>query len=197
MKPVLFTEPMLRATLKGLKTVTRRVIKPQPELWDTDHGPRCPYGKPGDLLWVRSKWLVLDADGQPCKEKVGPEQQNKVRYAAELEDPDRFKGFFRSGMLMPRWASRQLLKITYIDVERLQDIRDFDVANEGAPGMISGRYQCTSCNGKGYSLSYPVCLNCDGTGDNPKEYFKDLCEATGLLWKENPWVWVIRYEVVS
>lgn len=69
-RPILFSAPMVRAILGGRKTQTRRVMKPQhfqldgggrpfTQLWDDEEqinwrrDMRCPYGVPGDRLWVR------------------------------------------------------------------------------------------------------------------------------------------------
>lgn len=81
-RPIPFSEPMVRAILEGRKSVTRRIVKPQPETresnavpgqfgiflhgWNLEHpavGPEnyaeyCPYGQPGDVLWVRETWGV-------------------------------------------------------------------------------------------------------------------------------------------
>lgn len=81
--PILFTGEMVKAILDGRKTVTRRVIKPQPvfieesfrwrwgktgavtasrEWWNyMDSLDHCPYGQPGDLLWVRETWAPPNA----------------------------------------------------------------------------------------------------------------------------------------
>src|SRR5690625_4543526 len=79
-RPILFSAPMTRALLDDRKTQTRRIVKPQPE-WAQDgvmywkgmagmiHSHRCPYGRPGDLLWVRETWAMhpcsLDSDPEP------------------------------------------------------------------------------------------------------------------------------------
>lgn len=81
-RPILFSAPMVRALLAGKKTQTRRVVKAQPfgvievasgnHLLDYRHSysqedglitvadmaKRCPYGQPGDRLWVRETWRV-------------------------------------------------------------------------------------------------------------------------------------------
>jgi len=75
-RPILFSAPMVRAILAGAKTQTRRVVKPQPQMvidrisktWDGPAhalqyqlerlGKGCPYGQPGDRLWVRETWQV-------------------------------------------------------------------------------------------------------------------------------------------
>ena len=71
-RPILFSAPMVRAILAGTKTQTRRVVKPQPTHFNPAGVPRrvnpdggasaviaCPYGQPGDRLWVREAWAPL------------------------------------------------------------------------------------------------------------------------------------------
>ena len=78
--PILFSTPMVQAILEGRKTMTRRKIKNQPNIdpqtgdwymesfnevvpiedWvkTVQNGP-CPYGQPGDLIWVRESWNCI------------------------------------------------------------------------------------------------------------------------------------------
>jgi len=73
-RPILFSAPMVRAILNGNKTQTRRVIKTggarRIEIESDEQGYwpywfdefsdeqklECPYGQPGDRLWVRETW---------------------------------------------------------------------------------------------------------------------------------------------
>lgn len=175
-RPILFSGPMVRALLDGRKTQTRRVVKPmrsqeflKPELlsqaptariiddWAAFEHPkggpltsiRCPYGVPGDRLWVRETHLIYDAHGQHRAdgERWGPwgglptrlsEDRTKIAYFREgfdRCDP----GHWRTSIHMPRWASRLTLEITEVRVERLQDISEADAIAEGAtPRPIEG-----------------------------------------------------------
>ena len=93
-RPILMSAPMVRAILDGRKTVTRRIVKPQPEL-NPDYKPSrldrythhpeyhwpsrqarsmvslsemtacCPYCSPGDRLWVREAFNLFDPDRDP------------------------------------------------------------------------------------------------------------------------------------
>ena len=178
-RPILFRAEMVRAILKGDKTQTRRVIKPQPWVdnmgnacWkdrnfgqNANHVPHikalaspipcidtkrvlCPYGAPGDLLWVRETCWA---------ESVG-EGGDGVRYAADhawriientQEASEAWCQLLQYGgdyghdnesnigrrvppIHMPRWASRITLRITDVRVERLQDISEDDARAEGA-----------------------------------------------------------------
>ena len=136
----------VRAILAGNKTQTRRVVKPQPAegvVYGPDCGgvlkvPRysgmhlvsCPYGQPGDRLYIRETWANCYED-------------NTLVYRADLRrggDADAFErnrlegatGYrWKPSVLMPSWASRAMLEITGIRVERLQDISDEDAKAEG------------------------------------------------------------------
>ena len=145
-RPILFSAPMVKALLAGTKTQTRRVVKPQPvpsrtdlSLWgwhaddgmmvrtdeaDGDIGPRCPYGQPGDRLWVRETW-------QTAWSKYG------VIYRADADDdshlPKEGRMAWRPSIYMPRNLSRITLEITAVRVERLQEINRGDAMEEGCP----------------------------------------------------------------
>lgn len=143
-RPILFSAPMVRAILDGTKTQTRRVVKHRhlafiggkgqendPSAWGFGAGVQnesyrlvCPYGIPGDRLWVKETW-----------HPGGPENNHDgVIYRAT--DPgwdDSGSGLrWRPSVFMPRWASRITLEISSVRVERLQDITEEDARAEGA-----------------------------------------------------------------
>src|SRR5690348_2670942 len=145
-RPILFNGEMVRAILEGRKTQTRRVVKPQPEFaempeWFTmsdgtwrvveeeypEEGSvhyRCPYGQPGDRLWVRETWQPI----QLHDTTTGKTMRNALyREGNEIPFIDRW----RPSIHMPRWASRITLEITNVRVERLEDISGWDVRAEG------------------------------------------------------------------
>lgn len=140
-RPIIFSPPMVRALLAGTKTQMRRVVKPRPmpaggwavaarprgfELvhWDNDEQEwraiACPYGQPGDRLWVRETWGHFERSPKPG---------DRIYYRADGEcvalEP------WRPSIHMPRWASRITLEITDVRVERLQDISAQDCVAEG------------------------------------------------------------------
>jgi hypothetical protein len=143
-RPILFSAPMVRAILDGRKTQTRRKIKPgdwsvEAHTMETDwpYLPhyltdgaavpvKCPYGNPGDRLWVRETW-ANERDGTGCPDDTG------ILYRAT--DPgwdDEDTGLrWRPSIFMPRRASRITLEITDVRVQRLQDISDDDSRAEG------------------------------------------------------------------
>lgn len=182
MIPILFNTDMVRAILEGRKTVTRRVVKPQPiaavktlyrkdgtNIWRT-HGADCWYEfrascVPGDILWVRETWC----------ESLG--QAGKYFYRAYAGPKDEMKEYahsfnrWRPSIHMPREAARIFLRVTGVRAERLQEIDDTGVVAEGLE------------------------IGC---------YFDELWNSTiksagrSLYgWEANPWVWVIDFERIG
>ena len=179
---------MVQAILAGRKTQTRRVVKPQPTLhgnitkfaWGAGtsgntmpvvHGhktaSKCPYGKVGDLIWVRETW---------SEEPV----LHSLRYKANLNDfgleGHKAQGFkWKPSIFMPKAAARIWLRITNVRVERLHEITADDCRKEGKP-------------------------NGGDTQDNlAMLWFKTLWQSINGSdsWNDNPWVWVIEFEVIS
>ena len=129
-RPIIFNGDMVRAILDGRKTQERRPIKPQP-IWvgdpsvpfrTKDADPkgiiRCPYGAPGDRLWVRETWR-MDAVN------IGAEYRATISALMEHVAP------WTPSIHMPRWASRITLEITAVRVQRVQDITEEDALAEG------------------------------------------------------------------
>ena len=193
-RPILFNAPMVRAILDGRKTVTRRVVKPQPageirrgepdfnhwidtKYWERQNqkenrgigtrGFACPYGQPGgDRLYVRETFGHFERN-----ENFAPGCE--VFYRADGEslavEP------WRPSIHMPRWASRITLEITSVRVERLQDISVADAIAEGCPGGEHGdRYAAL-------------------------EQYRALWESINGpgSWDANPWVWAITFKRVE
>lgn len=209
-RPIIFVAESIRAIYAGRKTQARWVVKPQPEREDTfwmgkggwfgvdettkTRGPclKCPYGQPGDRLWVRETWGLGTVN-------IAGSGRNLPRelFRADGDSPPPMG--WRSPMHMPRAMSRLTLEVTAVRVERLQDISDDDVFAEFPPGMVCARYQCRRCNGQGRNLTWPrKCPHCDGTGDAPAAYFADdwnsLNAKRGFPWDSNPWVWVVEFQ---
>lgn len=189
-RPILFNAEMVRAILDGRKTQTRRIIKPQP-VWDTAFTGKeglvlgenvwspdeyanyatCPYGQPGDRLWVRETF----AEGLCTDSTLAFRATHKPIDLAEGWD-EKIK--WRPSIHMPRWASRITLEITGVRVERLQDISDKDARAEGAS-----------------SVSFPVTENQRSDIDRFRALW-NLTYGAGA-WGENPWVWVIEFKRVE
>ncbi len=164
--PILFSAPMVRAVLRGAKTQTRRVVKPQPErdlapieIAELCSGMRlgrlkCPYGVPGDRLWVREAHYcdLQPYDDRPVSIKhafdvVGPSIMESMFYRADADEQSPCppccqlipecqcdevgRPRWRPSIHMPRWASRITLVVKSVRVERLQAISEDDAIAEG------------------------------------------------------------------
>lgn len=157
-KPILFQAWSVQRILPGIKTQTRRVVKPQPETRYGEHGidliykgdnwgdnlsEACPYGLIGYYLWVREVWYsVIETDHvKPSEMSHGPNDEQHWGYVAgafnrwsgKMGEPGKpqWAGRTRSSIHMPRWASRIDLEIEDVRVERLKDISMLDLAAEG------------------------------------------------------------------
>lgn len=201
-RPIIFSAPMVRAILEGRKTQTRRICKLNPayvERWK--HEPKdawaseCPYGKPGDRLWVRETWReIVDDDLGHLRGayKASPET---LRYYSEKHSDKQW----RSPIHMPRWASRITLEITDVRVQRVKEISIQDVWAEGVQRCIyrhgakphihlcdDGPDGCIEENGRRYV--YP-----------PVEAFGNLWNQINVkraAWEENPLVWALTFRRV-
>ena len=194
-RPILFSAPMVRAILSGSKSQTRRVVKPQPpanahqvETWHhPDTKPRfftwttageisdqweplpCPYGQPGEKLWVRETWMDLLGTG--IERKTG--DHGRYAYAADTppgsygDDQRKAYGLkWRPSIHMPRAASRITLEVTDVRVERLRDVSESDARAEGVQSVAEFKELWASINGPS-------------------------------SWDANPWVWVVEVKRVE
>ncbi len=194
-RPILANGAMVRAILAGRKTQTRRAVKGvaldwlnagfTPDFTAADANGLCPFGQPGDRLWVRetteadrdtSDAVVLSrysADGEPVlhPEEADAAFQGSIQHWSYSRDT-------RPNIHMPREMCRLVLEITDARVERLQAISREDAIAEGAAG------------GHGSIPGYPY-------NALPQEHFMVLWTSTGGDWDANPWVWVISFKRVD
>lgn len=201
-RPILFSAPMVRAILEGRKTVTRREVKRQAALDCLAAGfepaflalpgnsDLCPYGKPGDRLWVRETWYCdhFEVQKGPYLQPVDmydldqSREDGELVYAADgLAPYEQEQPTWKPSIHMPRWVSRILLEITAVRVERLQDISRADIRAEG--------------------LQCPPELASDDVSPNYRDWYpaawRELWESTGGNWEANPWVWVVEFKRVT
>ncbi|HFN7502179.1 TPA: hypothetical protein ACHGXE_002051 [Escherichia coli] len=197
---MIFNGEMVRAILDGRKTQTRRVVKFKPRepglnlnfsglklghyrtgdasggyvlasrgamgCWnDKTYPVHCPYGQPGDRIWVRETFSAVPDHDEPAG-------CSALLYAADGNGP---YGKWTPSIHMPRWASRILLKITDVRVERLNSISEEDAKAEGGP---------TECCVIGYKHFLG---------------FRSLWKAIygDESWQANPWVWVIEFKRIE
>jgi hypothetical protein len=152
---------------------------------------RCPYGEPGDRLWVRETHaFVFHPDGDLDGEQYSVECENgetgrfSVRYAADGCAVD-WDGGWRPSIFTPRWASRITLEITGVRVERLNQISEADAVAEGVE-CVKLRFW-KDYDGK------------EGVYVNPILSYQSLWSSINGpgSWDANPFVWVIEFRRVQ
>ena len=132
----------------------------------------CPYGQPGDRLWVRETFSgphYMEARGHwPSLPPSRWSTESPIWYWADGEPADGDWTRPRPSIHMPRWASRITLEITSVRVERLADISTQDCWAEGIPSSPDV---------------------------NPIHEYQDLWESINGpgSWNVNPWVWVVEF----
>lgn len=162
-------------------------------------GFRCPYGQPGDRLWVREAWRTADtldsmspsAIADKCLDAGYRKPWAPLQWESDGSKNKDWSGFgpgngvvvgpgkLRPGIHMPRWASRITLEVTGVRVERLQDISEADALAEGAEYGFD-------CEG-GFTL-HPL-------GNRRHGYAHLWEEINGAgSWDLNPWVWVVEFK---
>lgn len=192
-RPILFSGEMVRAVLQGRKTQTRRVVTQafswinhlsRPVIDSGGYGVDlllCPYGEPGERLWVRESWATWKSLDQ-CKPS-GIVAGAGVQYLAggtNIRGHEVLcgRGKGRPSIFMPRWASRILLEVESVRVERVQDVSEEDAWAEGVVARGTSRH-----DGEGRALF--------------RRLWDSINKERGYGWDENPWVWVVEFRVIQ
>jgi len=173
-RPIIFSTPMVQAIMDGQKTMTRRILKPQPEgnpcgiCYSSFHSKdidgygfsfdekitsiiKCPYGQPGDRLWVRETFIYAG---------------NQIIFKADEDPENKLFCKWSSPLFMPKSAARLWLEIEEVRVETLHDISESDAISEGFASR-----------------------------DKFAAYWESLHGDFSYL--EDPWVWVIKFRRVE
>lgn len=210
-RPILFSGPMVRAILADQKTVTRRVMKPQPEpcprgghWWRgpavyqsmihveediNEAGFPGPYGSPGDRLWVRETWQAVEIDGAQLVAFRATCAGDAFDYVDAEGDVRRIEvKRWRPSIFMPRAASRLTLEVASVRAERLHAIDDEDARREGAAWRIApGGDLAGAFEGIGGPIGY-------------REHFAQLWDTINgdrAPWADDPWVWRVEFRRVE
>jgi len=203
--PIIFSGEMVKAILAGRKTQTRRVVKPQPKGLDPSLAPtgafmdesgtrpplwfingkwrKCPYGQPGDLLWVRETHHIdqypdgaLDAHGNP----------GTVHYRADTDVISQsWEGQWRPSIFMPRWASRITLEVVSVRVEQVQSISEDDAKDEGVEPIMHDT--------GGFEPWDAPCPEVPNYAEGFAALWDSINAKRGYSWQSNPWVWVVEF----
>lgn len=200
--PILFSTPMVQAILAGSKTETRRVLKPQayafvypsetaPKGWPVTADSKkikCPYGVPGDVLWVREQFSLVHPNIPLYDYKATNNDENTK---------------WKPSIHMPKDAARIWLQVESISVERLKNITEESAKAEG--------FACiTKDDGRTYKYGIPDADGLPGDGKSlgwvwsewdvsPKIAFHRLWEKINGAesFEGNQWVWVVKFKVLS
>jgi hypothetical protein len=231
---IIFSGALIPRLLDGSKTQTRRVVNieypcaPLPVVgpdkdgewcFGDSHGVeyvKCPYGIPGDRLWVRETWRPVvwgadhcyieyrtgghahEGDGRVClvpptataAYEAYADRQMRAAIAAGDGKPEYCPEPWRPPIYMPRWASRITLELTGVRVERLQEISWRDVVAEGVDGALDA-------HGRRVAKAIAQTEN-DRGGASLYEMFRVLWNGLnakrGFGWDTNPWVWVLEFK---
>jgi hypothetical protein len=159
---------------------------------------RCPYGVPGDVLWVREAFTCVPASAYRMSEGVQQTVNPDDPYEAAIYAAgwDRSIPKWKPSIHMPRWASRITLRITDVRVERLNDISEANAKAEGIvqlePPAHNGRRNFGVEN-MGPDVS-PVCNQ--PTAGRAYRFLWERINGSGS-WDANPWVWAVSFERVD
>lgn len=251
-RPILYSTDMVQALLDNRKSKTRRTngldeINETINLFDfhasivnnkgcyanfknvvdgTITTIKCPYGKPGDLLWVRENWQLkgwcfddgemqinYQAGGHLWVDIHDPKEDSswlqnqieKLENAGVLVMSETDEDYFeftdkpqpwKPNIHMPKEAARIWLKVADVRVERLQDISEDDAIAEG---IEVGPTETDPFSRKSLP-TYKIYTELNRfVWASPVVSFKSLWESINGAdsWKANPWVWVVEFEVVS
>jgi hypothetical protein len=194
-KGIIMSAESVRAIIDNRKSQTRRVVKPQPErVWgqgvrrdDPEHFSahvrfpngnqpdpwiRCPYGKPGDVLYCKEPFALLndiqsgtaalyrDCDGQGIPIAYREAHEGSVKVSR-----------WRSPIFMPRAAARLKIVLTEVRVQRLQDISEDDAIAEG--------------------------MAIDDAVHDYSRLWDSINAKRGYPWESNPFVFVLGFKKVE
>lgn len=188
-RPILFSTEMINAILDGRKTQTRRIVKPQPgksyctkcgeiiEICEcefdgdekankhtktiTVENAKNKFGVTGDILWVRESWNSI---------------YGNYFYKADQTKFDKEHTTWRPSIHMPREACRIKLRITDIEISKVQNIGTFDLLREGMTTKL-----------RDYAAELDLY-------NQFSQLWDKLNKQRGYSWESNPFVWVISFE---
>jgi hypothetical protein len=191
MKGICFIEELFLKVPIGQKTMTRRIIKPQPDsrglrttnvMFEDWHGRQVkPRYNIGEIVYLKEPYAFIDDYFvQGAKQIVYKFDDNVHRYPSE-------KGFWKNKLFMPAKHARYFIQITDIGVERAQDISEKDAIAEGATDRLS----ITSLKilkGLNWLIKTPFLQHQFG-------FLFLWCKINGTKsWEENPWVFVYTFK---
>lgn len=194
--PMIFNTDMVKALMAGDKRVTRRPVKIDYErgmnvpvvrgrngevsvLSFAPIAGLCPFVNFGDLIYVRETFRLFNhSDECGCSDYCSCPPSGTPVYFANCGGDSESK--WKPSIHMPRAASRLTLKVTDVRIERVQDITEEQAIKEG----INKHHQLPA-------FKSPI-----GYHTSPVYAFEELWNSIYGNWEENPYVWVIEFEVI-
>ena len=175
--PILFDGDMVRAILGGDKTQTRRPGKFVPNTNEVLL-KKSPFGKAGDVLWVRETFCegYTDGGGDAAiyyKASDG-DGRFKERISARCGSSNPVNPKWTPSIHMPKWACRTKLRVKRVWIERVQEMDDRQGGKEGMMYYSGMTKYCDSC----------------------RMMFQHYWDNIYGTWSENPWVWACEFEVI-
>lgn len=200
--PILMNAAMVLAVLDGRKTQTRRLVKSSYGSGDivfvaskgknnwwpfasddgestslnngTEKPLKCPYGEPGDRLWVRETFHSF-------------EDSSTGEIHTVYRATDGYECTWTPSIHMPRRASRLTLEVVAVRVERLKDISAEDATKEGIQFFYTDDEEDTY---------YAIERNKTPCAETPQAVFAMLWDSIYGSWNADPWVWVIEFKKI-
>jgi hypothetical protein len=149
--------------------------------WNSSEPFKCPYGQPGDILWVRETWAPALGD-----------YAYKADYSESVIKEERNKGLWKPSIHMPKEACRMFLLLKEVKVERLHDITEESAIAEGVLSKVVDAENKTN-------YYYDYLLKRYKPGMSAYMSFLSLWQSINGedSWQQNPWLWVLKYEVLT
>lgn len=151
----------------------------------------CPYGQPGDLIWVRETYKI-EGSMSHGESVLGVKYKADGRWIQNdskevFEIFHKSKEGWRPNIFLPKVAARIWLQVTDIRVERLQDITEQDAQAEGMEKIDESIFCWRHYGGK-----YAGC-------SDARTSFQSIWQSINgdESWNSNPWVWVNSFNVLS
>lgn len=221
-RPISFVDELIRAILEDLKTETRRIARIEPT-WSFPSPARyidgfvyrwgpaavndpkaervaCPYGKAGDRLWVRERFVAMKRNGEVCKiqdadavvfrDGFGKWKDSGITFQVDNIETKWTARTWRPPMHLPHWAHRIDLEVKSIKVERLQEITEKAAVAEGFKETVvreHGRVIARSTALEKFRDKWNLI--------NGKR--KDPNDGKPLVWDKNPLVWVVNFKRIG
>lgn len=205
-RPIIFDGESVRAILAGRKTQTRRHAKARfkpgfdlvPVATIAAHmdefGDLCPYGVPGDRLWVRETWWTTQTSetfhlrtesmyadpaypkvsGVPFGREIPEEHHAAISRMRGVREVGRHR---RNPLFLPRWAAHLTLEVVSVRVERVQEITEADALADG--GWTYGACPIHKAPERSFAARWDA-----------------INAKRGHPWESNPWVWVVEFKRV-